>query len=467
MLKNKKNQDNKTIKLPQLIWMGFNYVLGVGFLITVLKVFNYSGIHSIWILMLTSLVVGGAALAFMRNAQVYSDSNGGASEYNRRNFGPFMGWMIGFFQWTLGPIGASVNILILLEFSLSGIITENIWGNNTALFLRLISMVIFLIVSLIAIWGLKQFKIVFNVVSFIKWLLILTIIISAIVIIWKSKGQNYLELHQQGGLTSVSFNSSFLLFFYAFSGFENFVVISKNVEKPKKSMPKAIMFTIISAAIFYIVTLVLIMGTIEKSMELEKINVINLLIINSLGVGALFLGVIAQIFSRISTDLQNPLYAGAFLQSMAEQKYLPVFFKKINPANNLPQRAMWFNLIFILVFAFFWLIMPYLANIKLQKIDDLIWIYSMVTLIVYSSVIIGALKLLFTKKIKVRFWEPVLWIISLLFLFLQIGIYLIQIKEKLAGVITLFSLITISILWYFTYIKKQHKVIISTPENFI
>lgn len=463
MQKKQKNHQQKLIKLPQLAWMGFNYVLGMGFLITIFSVFNYTGLHSLWILVLTGVIVAGSGLAFMRNAQVYSEVNGGAAEYNHRSFGTFMGWAVGFLQWTLGPIAASVNILILLEFSFLNIIDPKVWGDYTNLYLRLISILIYIILWLIVISGIKHFKLVVNFVSGIKWLLMITVLISAIIIVAKSSGQNYFNLTEYGQLNAVNFNASFLLFFYGFAGFDSFVVMTKNVENPKKSMPKAVLISIVGAGLFYIVALGLIIGTISGPIDGNNVNPINYLIALAFGSGALVLSSLAQISSRLTTDIQTPLYIGSYVQGLAEQHYLPKYLQKINPYTHLPQRALVFNLILILLVAFIWLILPFFTNLQINDLQSGIKVYSIITLLVYVSVIASALKLYFSKKIKMRWWELMLCIISFLFLSAQVIIYFLQYKENFNGIIMLIVIMLFIIIWYFIFIKtkyfnKSHKI---------
>ncbi len=456
MKKNQKVKSNqKIINLPQLAWMGFNYVLGMGFLVTIFSVFNYTGLHSIWILILTGVIVGGSGLAFMRNAQIYSEINGGASEYNHRSFGVFMGWAVGFLQWTLGPIATSVNVLILLEFSLRGVVDPNIWGEYTFLYLRLISIGIFIILWLIVISGIKHFKLAVNFISIIKWILMITVLVSAIVIIDQSSGKNYFNLIEYGELSAINFNASFLLFFYGFAGFDSFVVMAKNVKNPKKSIPKAVWISIVGAGIFYIIALSLIIGTISGPIDDKTVNPINYLIALAFGSSALILSVLAQISSRITTDIQTPLFMGAYIQGLAEHNYLPSYLAKINSKTNIPRRALIFNFVLVMIVAFIWLILPFFTNFKIDSLQSGITLYSIVTLLVYISVIASALKLYFSKQIKVRLWEPILWIVTELFLIVQVVIYFIRYEDNLNGIILLVVTLLFILIWYFSFIKNR------------
>lgn len=451
-----KKKQQKKIKLPQLTWIGFNYVLGLGFLITIFSVFNKTGLHSIWILALTSLVVFGCGIAFMRNATIYSDVNGGASEYNNRTFGSFMGWAVGFLQWILGPIAASINILLLLEFSLRGSGIEKIWGEFTTLYFRLISIAVFILLWTIVIIGINQFKLAINIVSVIKWMLMLTVIVSTIVIIVRSSGGNFKNVLKYGDLTIANFNASFLLFLYGFGGFESFAVMSKNVENPKHAMPRAILISIVGAAIFYMIAIILILGSLPAKIE-DNENPINYLVGLAFGSWALALPVLAQIFSRLTTDLQNPLYIGSYFQGLSEQKYLPKYFQKISQKSNVPRRAIVFNLIIILIVAFILLILPLFTNFKAQNLQDNIKIYAIVTLLVYLSVIGSALKLHFFKIIKLRWWELALLLISFVFLSIQVIVYFYQFQENKYGIIILAIASVFILIWYFTFVKKNKK----------
>ncbi|KAF0850760.1 MAG: amino acid permease [Spiroplasma poulsonii] len=102
---------------------------------------------------------------------------------------------------------------------------------------------------------------------------------------------------------------------------------------------------------------------------------------------------------------------------------MPSKYKELNK-NGIPFKASFLNLIITFIFAMIWLFIPDI--IQGATGGNAVFSYAAITgeaslimTIIYSFVIMVALKLGFTKKMRVKVWKMIAWSLVLIFLIWQ------------------------------------------------
>ncbi|PPE05972.1 APC family permease [Williamsoniiplasma lucivorax] len=465
MFKRKDRPSDQKIGLKQLIWLGFDYTVSMSFVLILSKTFSGAegvGYNLFWIILLGGFVAGIAGLAFAKCANIFSERSGGPFEYSRRTFGHFAGWMIGIYQYVLIPISATANLLVLLSISLQGLYSPTMWGSEelTQLYLNLISIGIYIAISLTVLLGTKIFKFATNITSIIKWIVMLMVYVGAMVIMARNSGKNFDEALGTGSLTVGNFNTAFTAFFYAFTGFETFSTIGDNVRNPKKTMPKAIMIVLAIAVVFYLIGLVFLIGGLGSFFP-ENPN--NAIIEMVMGTGALVFVAISLIAQNLNNFMQGTYYSGGMLQPLAEQKMISAKLAQ-KDETGLAIRAIFLNIILTVIFGMIWLVLPFITKDKSIDFAAIVGFKSIVMFIIYGTVIVIALLLTFKKKTKTNLIVCVFWMFALVFLFYQCVMYFIDWNAHKFQILTFVGLTVLAIIWYFAWIRPRHQKRLASGE---
>jgi APA family basic amino acid/polyamine antiporter len=138
---------------------------------------------------------------------------------------------------------------------------------------------------------------------------------------------------------------AFVLIFFAFIGFEDMANVAEEVKKPKKTLPRAIILSIIITGVIYILvslSAVRILNWEELSQSAAPLADIATRGLGSKG--GITMSIIA-LFATASTVLITLVAGARILYGMAKSNSLPSIFAKIHPKTGTP----WIAVIGILV----------------------------------------------------------------------------------------------------------------------
>ncbi|ATZ17108.1 hypothetical protein ELUMI_v1c03830 [Williamsoniiplasma luminosum] len=465
MFKRKPDSGEEKIGLKQMIWLGFDYTVSMSFVLILTNAFSGEkgvGYHLFWIILLGAFVAGIAGMAFAKCANIFSSKSGGPFEYSRRTFGHFGGWMIGIYQYILLPISASANLLVLLSIALEGLYSTTMWGTveQTQLYLNLISIGIYVVIALTVLLGTKIFKLATNVTSIVKWAVMVMVYIGAIIIMARTSGGKFNEAQNAGSLTLGNFNTAFTAFFYAFTGFETFSTIGENVKNPKKTIPKTIMIVLGIAVVFYMVGLVFFIGALGSVFPKNPNNEIIQMV---MGTGALVFVGISLIAQNLNNFMQGTYYSGGALQPLAQHKMISAKLAA-KDKTGLAIRAIFINIIFTVLFATIWLVLPFILKDNSVDFATIVGFKSVVLFIIYGTVIVIALWLSIKKKTKTNLVLMVLWVFGLVFFIYQSVVYFVDWDAHKWQTLTFIVVTALAIGWYFVGIYPKYKKRIASGE---
>lgn len=138
---------------------------------------------------------------------------------------------------------------------------------------------------------------------------------------------------------------AFVLIFFAFIGFEDMANVAEEVKKPKKTIPRAIILSIIITGIVYILVSLAVVRVINWEELGQSAAPLAAIAEKSLGVrGSIALSAIA-LFATASTVLITLVAGSRILYGMARNKSLPLLLGKIHSKTKTP----WIAVIGILI----------------------------------------------------------------------------------------------------------------------
>jgi amino acid transporter len=254
-----------TVKAPSkigftsMVLLGVNGIIGSGIFLLPGQVMAITGPGSLLVYGFVTLIVLMIAWCFAKCAALFN-RNGGAFVYAKEAFGPFIGFEIGLMRWVVGMI-AWATMAVAFVTALS-----TIWP--PALQEPIRSILLFGMIGglgIINILGINWIKPLNNIVTIAKLLPLLFFIFMGIYFLFPS------QLISSSALT-LDFNegalgAAALLIFYAFSGFENLVVVAGEMDNPKKNLPLAVMIVVAICSSIYILIQMISMGVLGVNLS--------------------------------------------------------------------------------------------------------------------------------------------------------------------------------------------------------
>lgn len=256
----------------QFVFWGFNFIVGLSYLVGLNKTFVPTGN-----LMIVTILVGSAIAYFtglgFAKISVYYHSNGGAFLYCKHAFKRKYAWIIGFFQYAQAPFVAVSGLFgILWAFQGLSLPSHNpsesadILARNWYVFV--IDFLIFVVIQIVLYFGFTSTKIL---LWFLLAITIFMMVFSIVISLRFSGGFIHNVFNNgyrtpgnyQGGINGLKgFIVSITTFFFAFGGFEGVAVVADDVEDPKKNFGKALITIILFVAGFYIIWYYIFLGAV-------------------------------------------------------------------------------------------------------------------------------------------------------------------------------------------------------------
>ncbi len=204
-------------------------------------------------------------------------------------------------------------------------------------------------------------------------------------------GGVYLFLNPTGSPVFLPFSEGFFpifvassLFFDVFIGFEDVCAIAEEVEKPKKTIPRALFLCIGIAAIFFFIVLTSLVLTQDMNMVMNsEIAFLDAVKSNPVVYFIVYIGAILALLTSIGVAL---MAASRNIYGLALSDFIDRRWSEVNPKNQSPNRALFLSTAIMIIILLSGQV-EYIA-----KISNLSYIFSVI------FVAAAAIKLGKTKK---------------------------------------------------------------------
>ena len=278
--------------------------------------------------LLAALVVAFTAFSYAELATRYPVSAGEAA-YVDAGFGqPALASIVGGFVALSGMVSASA-----VAVGASGYL-----GGLTGLSSPILIVAIVGAMGLIAWWGINQSVKVAAAITVIE------ILGLAFVIVWgfgmsERAGVSTAELFPPlqgthwGGIANAS-----LLAFFAFIGFEDMVNVAEEVETPRKTIPRAIVYTLIVATVLYVLVAISVLVAVPIETLSGSDEPLTLVFANAPQAVQTGFAAVAVV-ATVNGVLIQMIMASRVMYGMAQRGRFPAIFAALSPKTQTPTVA--------------------------------------------------------------------------------------------------------------------------------
>lgn len=308
------------LTLKDAVAIGLGAIIGAGIFVVTGVAAGVSGPAFILGLMAAGLIATFNALSSAQLASIYPQS-GGTYEYGYRLLNPALGFSAG---W----------MFLISKLSAAGVVAIG-FGSYFYQLVPVASPLLFSVFAVIFLTianflGIKKAGTLNIVVVAITLLSLFYLIISGIPDI---QPQNF-EPFAPFGISGIA--EAAALLFFAFTGYARIATLAEEVSEPKKTIPKAIIITIVTAIILYAAVSVVAIGVIgaEKmanstsplQLVAEALTTPGIRVIVTIGASTAMLGVL----------LSQILGISRMMLAMGRRNDLPPFLNRVHTKYRIP-----------------------------------------------------------------------------------------------------------------------------------
>ena len=337
----------RDINLFEATIYGIGLILGAGIYALIGKVVGIAG-NATWMAFL--LAAGIATMTGLSYAELASTFPKSAAEftyvkeaYNKKIFSFSVGWILifsGFFSIATIAIGFGGYFIGLTGYS----------GNPISSII-IVAIILIILLSLVNFIGIEESAKLNIIFTFIEAAGIILIIVLG----FSNLGNisiNFLEFPVSTSNIFLALLSAAALIFFAYIGFEDIANISEETENPTKTIPRALILSILITTILYILMAVAVVGSGVSNLELYP-NPLSAIAQSFLGpAGALVMSIIA-LFATANTVLIMLIVGSRMMYGMSIAGALPKIFSKVHRKTSTPWVAIIFTMIVAIGFVFF------------------------------------------------------------------------------------------------------------------
>jgi amino acid transporter len=323
----------RTISLPWLILYGLGTTIGAGIYALTGVVAGRSGMHAPLAFLFAALIALFSAFSFAELGARFPRA-GGEAVYVREGF---------------GRVGPSVVVGILVV--MAGLISAATVSVGFAGYLGELVAIpkvpavigVLLALGALAAWGVRESITAAGLLTLLE--------IGGLALVIAFGGGALAELPERAAEIFVfdagawrAVGSAAVLAFYAFLGFEDMVNVAEETRDVRRTLPIAILVTIVVTALLYVLVGCVAVLTVPPA-ELAASDAPLALVFERSGGSAALLGVIA-IFALLNGALIQIIKASRVLFSLAGQFGVPAAFGRINRRTRTPLFATAFSTAF-------------------------------------------------------------------------------------------------------------------------
>ncbi|MGY6171953.1 APC family permease [Candidatus Mycoplasma pogonae] len=415
-----KKDSNKFDKW-QFIYFGFNWIVGFGF-IGAMSSGSKLGPWSLISLGVAAFIAFAVMLAFANLSNSFPKETGGVYGYATKIFSPFWSFFHGWNQLLQLVLVSAATPLFLQK-----LITQWIDKNpEHEIYYMIASLVFFILISIVGIFGLKFSKIFLFLFGFFKWL----IIFGAFFIIayfafnewdYKNNFEYVINAKNQVSISLITANA--MAFIFSFNGFNSLSTITN--DSRNKNFKKSMILIYLVVLAFYLITYILFLG-IKNSYAVQGFEGIWQKAFGWAGTIIFLIGIVAN---RISGQLAYAVVYPRILAPLAEQGYLPQIFVKKNKY-GVQANATLLGLAIVIVSMTFFVILPFALKVD-DSFQSALTTGTIVYIVTYLGAFLVILKRHYKKIQTISIWQHILYLsaIAAIFIVLLFTLFPVVLNE--------------------------------------
>ncbi|MHA1131977.1 MAG: APC family permease [Candidatus Helarchaeota archaeon] len=342
----------RDINLFEAVIYGIGIILGAGIYALVGKVYGITG-HATWITFLIAAII--ALMTGLSYAELSSSFPKSAAEYTyvkeafpeKEAFHFTVGWVL---------IFSSLISTATVALGFGGYFVGFMGAANTATAIIIVAIVLISLLTFVNFIGIEESAKLNIIFTIIEAAGIVFIIIIGFINLGNAGGVDFFQFPSYTSNIPIAIMTAASLIFFAYIGFEDIANIAEETEKPEKTIPRALILSIIITTILYILVALSIsafpMGTGPGTLggsENPFAFIVSSILSSDL---AIILITIVALFATANTVLIMLIVSSRMMYGMSNAGALPKAFSKIHKRTHTPWVAIIFTTVFSIGFLF-------------------------------------------------------------------------------------------------------------------
>jgi len=429
-----------------LMFTGLGSIIGSGWLFGAWKAAKIAGPAAICAWIIGAVVILAIALTYAELGAMFPES-GGMVRYARYSHGALVGFISAWANWiaivSVIPIEAEASIQYMSTWPYDWAHALFVDGSLTHSGLGLAALLV-IVYFMLNYWGVTIFARANTAITVFKF------IIPGLTIAGLMAGSFH---HENFGQTTAFAPYGWSAVFtavatsgvvFAFNGFQSPINLAGEARNPSKSVPFAVIGSILLALVIYVLLQIAYIGSVNPADVAKGWNTFNfkspfaeLAIALNLNWLAILLYVDAFV-SPSGTGTTYMATTSRMIYAMERNNTMPKMFGDVHPFYGVPRNAMWFNLLVSFIFMFFF-----------RGWSSLAAVISVATVISYLT---GPISLMALKRSATEIRRPLrvpfMGVIAP-FAFVCASLILYWAKWPLTGEIILLMVVALPVYFYF------------------
>jgi amino acid transporter len=344
-----------------LLLTGLGSIIGSGWLFGAWKAAKIAGPAAICAWVIGAVVILAIALTYAELGAMFPES-GGMVRYARYSHGALVGFISAWANWiaivSVIPIEAEASIQYMSTWPYDWAHALFVNGSLTTNGL-LLSAVLVVIYFLLNYWGVKVFARANTAITVFKFIIPGATILGLMLTGFHSENfgtsSDFAPYGWSAVLTAVA--TSGIVF--SFNGFQSPVNLAGEARNPAKSVPFAVIGSILLALVIYVLLQVAYIGAVSPGDVLKGWSHFNFkspFAELALALNLNWLAILLYVDAFVSPSGTGTTYMATttrMIYAMERNNTMPKMFGNVHPLYGVPRNAMWFNLLVSFVFLFF------------------------------------------------------------------------------------------------------------------
>jgi len=425
---------------------GLGSIIGSGWLFGAWKAAKIAGPAALCAWIIGAVVILAIALTYAELGAMFPES-GGMVRYARYSHGALVGFISAWANWiaivSVIPIEAEASIQYMSTWPYPWAHNLFVNGSLTApgLFLSALLVIVYFMLNY---WGVKVFARANTTITVFKFIIPGLTILGLLLSGFHSENFGSTGSFAPYGWSAVFTAVATSGIVFSFNGFQSPVNLAGEARNPSKSVPFAVIGSILLALVIYVLLQVAYIGAVNPA-DVAKgwshFNFASPFAELALALNLNWLAIMLYVDAFVSPSGTGTTYMATttrMIYAMERNNTLPKMFGNVHPFYGVPRNAMWFNLAVSFVFMFFF-----------RGWSSLAAVISVATVISYLT---GPISLMALRRTATDVERPLkLPLMNLIapFAFVCASLVLYWAKWPLTGEIILLMVVALPVYFYY------------------
>jgi amino acid transporter len=344
-----------------LMLTGLGSIIGSGWLFGAWKAAQIAGPAAICAWIIGAVVILAIALTYAELGAMFPES-GGMVRYARYSHGGLVGFISAWANWiaivSVIPIEAEASIQYMSTWPYAWAHALYVDESLTSTGL-LLSALLVIVYFMLNYWGVRVFARANSAITVFKFLIpgltVVGLVVSGFHAENFSTGGDFAPYGWSAVFTAVA--TSGIVF--SFNGFQSPVNLAGEARNPARSVPFAVLGSILIALVIYVLLQVAYIGAVspaDVALGWSHFKFASPFAELALALNLNWLAILLYVDAFVSPSGTGTTYMATttrMIYAMERNNTLPKMFGNVHPFYGVPRNAMWFNLLVSFIFLFF------------------------------------------------------------------------------------------------------------------